>query len=90
MPQNLQFVSDLDTNVLFLIDSRSEISLLPKSLIKGINKYPPSPNSKSIQGVGNSVIHPVGSADIKVNAGKLGHFNHTFRITPESRGYCII
>ena len=89
LPQNLQFVSDLDTNILFLVDSGSEISLLPKSLTNGINKYFP-PNSKSIQGIGDSVIHPIGSADIKVNISELGHFNHSFWITPESRGYGII
>ena len=89
LPQNLQFVSDLNTNVLFLIDSGSEISLLPKSLTNGINKYF-LPNSKSIQGIGDSVIHPVGSADIEVNVSELGNFTHTFWITPESRGYGII
>ena len=31
LQQNLQFVSDLDTNVLFLIGSGSKISLLSKS-----------------------------------------------------------
>ena len=36
------------------------------------------------------MIHPVGSADIKVNIGELGYFNHNFWITPESRGYGII
>ena len=89
LPQNLQFVSDLNTSVLFLIDSGSEISLLPKSLTNGINKYF-LPKSKSIQGIGETVIHPIGSADIEVNISELGPLTHTFWITPESRGYGII
>ena len=88
LPQNLQFVSDLNTNVLFLVDSGSEISLLPKSLTNGIKKYF-LPKSKSIQGIGETVIHPIGSADIEINIGQLGPLTHTFWITPESRGYGI-
>ena len=48
LPQNLQFVIDS----MFMVVLGSEISLIPKSLINGINKCFP-PESKVFQGIVN-------------------------------------
>ena len=89
LPQSLQFAVDQNSNVVFLIDSGSEISLLPQSLTNGINRYF-CPNTKSIQGIGDTVIHSIGSVDIEIKLGNLGPITHNFWITREYRGHGII
>ena len=89
LPQNLLFVSDLNTNVVFLVDSGSEISILPKELTNGVNKYFP-PQSRKIQGFGNQTIHPIGSVDVQIQLGELEPINHSFWVTQEPRSYGII
>ena len=64
LPQGLQFVVDSKTNIRFLLDSGSEISLIPQSLINRINRNFPC-KSKVIQGIGDKdVIHPIGTVSI--------------------------
>ena len=89
LPQSLQFAVDQNSNVVFLIDSGSEISLLPQSLTNGINRYF-CPNTKSIQGIGDTVIHSIGSVDIEIKLGNLGPITHNFWITQVYRGHGII
>ena len=77
LAQNLQFVTDTESNVVFLIDTGSEISMLPKKLTNGVNQYFP-PQSRSIQGIGNNIVHPIGSADVTLHLGNLSPIKHTF------------
>ena len=58
LPQSLQFVVDNESNVVFLLDTGSEISILPKELTNGINRYF-LPQSRVVQGIGNGIIHPI-------------------------------
>merc|ERR1712240_463053 len=70
LPPHLLFVVDETSNVIFLIDSGCEISLLPKSLTNGIDHYF-RPQSKTITGIRNSLIHPVGSVDVSLKLGDI-------------------
>ena len=89
LPQSLQFVVDTKTNVVFLIDTGSEISMLAKKLTSGVNKYFP-PQSRAIQGIGNSVVHPIGSADVTLHLGNLNPIKHTFWVLQEPGNHGII
>ena len=89
LPQNLLFVAELNTNVIFLIDSGAEISILPKELTNGVNKYFP-PQSRTIQGFGNKSIHPIGSVNVELRLGELDPINHSFWVTEETRSFGII
>ena len=89
LPQGLLFVADSNTNVIFLVDSGSEISILPKELTNGIDKYFPK-QSRTIQGFGNKTTHPIGSADVELQLGNLEPINHSFWVTQESRHFGII
>ena len=89
LPPHLLFVVDETSNVIFLIDSGCEISLLPKSLTNGIDHYF-RPQSKTITGIGNSLIHPVGSVDVSLKLGDIDAISHTFWVTQETREYGII
>ena len=89
LPQNLQFVSDSDTNVIFLVDSGSEISILSKELTNGVNRYFP-PQKVTIQGFGGKAIHPIGSVEVQLKLGELELINHSFWVTQEPRSYGII
>ena len=62
---------------------------MPQSLTNGINKYF-FPNSNSIQGIGNTVIHPIGSVDIEIKLCNLGPIKYNFWITRECKSYGII
>ena len=75
--------------MVFLVDTGSEISILPKELTNGVNRYFP-PQSIAIQGIGNGVVHPIGSADIEIKLGDLGPKNHNFWIIRECRSFAII
>ena len=70
LPQNLQFMVDNDSNLVFLLETGSEISILPKELTNGINKYF-SPQSRVVQGIGNGIIYPIGRADVTLKLGNL-------------------
>ena len=90
LPQGLQFVIDSKTHLLFLIDTGSEISLIPQSLTNGVNRHF-SPQSRVIQGIGNTdVIHPIGSVDLSIKLEGLGPIEHEFWVTQEHRSYGII
>ena len=66
LPQNLFFALEKNSKILFLIDSGCEISVLPKLLSNGVDQYF-KPQSKTIQGIGNSTIHPTGSVEKTLN-----------------------
>ena len=53
LPQSLLFAKDNVTNVLFLIDSGCEVSILPKNLTYGINHYFNS-FGRIIKGIGDN------------------------------------
>ena len=89
LPQNLLFIPEKNSGVLFLIDSGCEISLLPKSLTNGIDHYF-HPQSRTIKGIGDSRIHPVGSIDAELKLGELDTIKHNFWVTQETRDYGII
>ena len=89
LPQNLLFVSDSKTNVIFLVDSGSEISVLPKVLTNGAHTFF-APQSRTIQGFGSGMIHPIGSVDVQLQLGELDPIKHTFWVTEEPRSYGII
>ena len=89
LPQNLFFVSDLNTNVIFLVDSGAEISIIPKELTNGVDTYFKK-HSRTIQGFGNEMIHPIGSVDVQLQFGVLDPLEHSFWVTQEPRSYGII
>ena len=89
MPQDLQFALDKKTNVLFLIDTGCEVSMLPKALTKKISQHF-EPFSRVIQGIGDSELHPIGSANVEINLGSLEPIKHNFWVTEESRNYGIL
>ena len=89
LPQNLLFVTDSNTNVIFLVDSGSEISILPKDLTNAINKYFPR-QSRTILGFGNKTTHPIGSVDVELHLGELEPINHSFWVTQATRHFGII
>ena len=70
---------DNDSNVVFLMDTGSEISILPKKLTNWVNKYFP-PQSRVVQGIGNGIIHPIGSADITLKLSDLNPIKHNFTV----------
>ena len=63
LPQSLPFIVDNNSEALFLVDTGCEISILPKNLTNGINHYF-RPQSKTIQGISNTPIHPLGSVKV--------------------------
>ena len=83
LPQNLELVVDTNSNVVFLVDTEGNILFLPKQLTKEVNRYFPS-KSRSIQGIGKGVVHPIGSTDITLKLGDLNTIKHTFSILQES------
>ena len=89
LPQNLQFVVDTSSNVVFLLGTGSEISILPKQLTNGVNRYF-LPQSRTIQGIGKGVVHPVGSAEITLKLGNLNAIKHTFWILQELGNHGMI
>ena len=90
LPQGLQFVLGSKTKNLFLLDSGSEISLIPQSLTNGINRYFPC-ESKVIQGIGDKeVIYPIGTVNMLLTRGQLESIKHEFWVTKEHRDYGII
>ena len=89
LPQDLQFAVDKKTNVLFLIDTGCEVSMLPKTLTKNISQHF-KPFSRIIQGIGDSELHPIGNANIEMNLGSLEPIKHNFWVTDESRNYGIL
>ena len=89
LPQNLLFVADSNTNVIFLIDSGAEISILPKELTNGINRYF-QPQSRTIQGFGNKKTHPIGSVEVELRLGELEPIKHSFWVTQEPHHFGII
>ena len=89
LPQNLQFVVDNDSNVVFLVDTGSEISILPKQLTNAVDRYFP-PQSRVVQGIGNGIIHPIGCADIILSVGDLDPIKHNFWVMQESGNHGII
>ena len=88
LPQSLLFAKDNVTNVLFLIDSGCEVSILPKNLTNGINHYF-KPFSRTIKGIGDNEIHPIGSACVDLKLGNLETIKHNFWVTQEYRSYVI-
>ena len=56
-----------NTNVIFIVDSGSEISVQPKEFTNAVNKYFP-PHSF---GFGFKTIHPIVSVAVKVCLGKF-------------------
>ena len=89
LPPNLLFAIDINSNILFLIDSGSEISILPKNLTNGVDHFFKN-QSRSIKGIGHEMIHPIGSVNVNLNIGELGTLNHDFWVTQEKREYGII
>ena len=89
LPQSLLFAKDNVTNVLFLIDSGCEVSILPKNLTNGINHYF-KPFSRTIKGIGDNEIHPIGSACVDLKLGNLKTIKHNFWVTQEYRSYGIL
>ena len=89
LPQNLFFALEKNSKILFLVDSGCEISILPKLLSNGVDQYF-KPQSKTIQGIGNSTIHPIGSVEKNLKLGNMNPMKHTFWVTEESRDYGII
>ena len=89
LPQSLLFAKDNVTNVLFLIDSGCEVSILPKNLTNGINHYF-KPFSRTIKGIGDNEIHPIGSACVDLKLGNLETIKHNFWVTQEHRSYGIL
>ena len=89
LPQNLLFILDNNSEALFLVDTGCEISILPKNLTNGINHYF-RPQSKTIQGISNTPIHPIGSVDVVLKIGNLENIEHNFWVTQENRDYGII
>ena len=79
-------MADSDTNVFFLVDSGSEILILPKELTNGINIHFPS-QIRTIQGFGNKTTHPIGSVDVELHLGELESINHSFWVTQETRQF---
>ena len=63
------FELNSNTNVIFNVDSGSEISVKPKEFTNAVNKY--LPHSREIQGFGNKTIHPIGSVAVKLRLGKF-------------------
>ena len=89
LPKNLLFALEKKSGVLLLIDSGSEVSILPKILTNGINQYF-QPKSKTIKGLGNSTIYPIGSVDVDLSIGNMLLKKATFWVTKESGDYGII
>ena len=85
----LLFAIDKKSKILFLIDSGSEISLLPKNLTNGIDHYF-KPQSKSIKGIGDDMIHPIVSVKVNLELGQLDPFMHNFWVTHQNREYGIL
>ena len=80
---------DSITNVPFLIDSGCEVSIVPKKLTNGISRYF-KPCSRTIHGIGNAEIHPIGSVDVELKLGSLEPIKHKFWVTEEPMNYGII
>ena len=89
LPQNLQFAVDKNTNVLFLIDTGCEVSLLPKDLTNGVQKYY-KPFTRAIQGIGENELHPIGTINVELQLGDLRPIKYDFWVTQEFRSYGII
>ena len=89
LPPSLLFAKDNITNVLFLVDSGSEVSILPKNLTNGINHYF-KPFSRTIKGIGDHEIQPIGSVYVELKLGNLEVIRHNFWVTPESGDYGIL
>ena len=89
LPQSLPFIVDNNSEALFLVDTGCEISILPKNLTNGINHYF-RPQSKTIQGISNTPIHPLGSVKVILKFGNLKDIEHNFWVTQENREYGII
>ena len=89
LPKSLLFVIDNRTKVLFLVESGCEVSILPKNLTNGINHYF-KPISKTIKGIGDNKIHPIGSVCVELMLGSLGTIKHNFWVTQEFRNYGIL
>ena len=64
------FELNSNTNVIFNVDSGSEISFQPKEFTNAVNKYF-STHSRKIQGLYNKTIHPIGSVAVKLRLGKF-------------------
>ena len=89
LPQQLKFAVDKKTRILFLIDTGCEVSLLPKDLTNGVEKYF-KPFTRAIQGIGESELHPIGTINVELQLGDLRPFKHDFWVTQEFRNYGII
>lgn len=77
------FVSNSNTNVFFLVNSGSEISVLLKELTNEVNKYL-SPQIRTIQSFDNKTIHPIGSVAVQLR------LRSSFWVTQDLRNYGII
>ena len=89
LPQQLLYVVDSTSGVIFIVDSGAEISLIPKSLTNGVDHYF-RPKTQTITGIGNYQIYPVGSTDVCLKLGDLDEIKHTFWVTQEKIDYGII
>ena len=83
------FIFDKNSKALFLVDTGCEISILPKNLTNGINHYF-KPQSKTIKGIGNTPIHPIGSVNVTLDFGNLSTIEHNFWVTQEYRDYGLL
>ena len=62
---------------------------MPKNLTNGINHYF-KPFSRTIKGIGDNEIHPIGSACVDLKLGSLKTIKHNFWVTQEYRSYGIL
>ena len=85
----LLFALEKKSGAMILTDSGSEILILPKILINGVN-HNFHPKSKTTQSLGNSIIFSKKSVDVQLHIGNMLLRKNTFWVTKDSGNYGII
>ena len=89
LPSNLQYVVDETTRIPFLIDTGSEISILPRCFTEEV-KDQFTPRSKTIVGIGNTKIHPVGKVEMSLKIGLSNDLTHKFWVVAEHKKFGVL
>ena len=89
LPGSLQYVVDETTRIPFLVDTGSEISILPRCFTEEVtNQF--TPKSKTIIGIGDTKIHPVGNVEMTLGIGLPNKLTHKFWVIAEHKKFGVL
>ena len=90
LPGSLQYVIDETTRIPFLVDTGSEISILPRCFTEEVTNQCTQKNKKTIIGIGDKKIHPIGNIEMTLGIGLPNKLTQKFWVVAEHKKFGIL